>query len=76
MRERATLRLHTGEELGVEVDRDDLDRDEIVVRRVGSHASGNTVPLLAVIDEHLATAAAHPAGTTDRLLEADRLRRY
>lgn len=75
MRERATLRLHTGEELGVEVDRDDLDRDEIVVRRVADHASG-TVPLLAVIDEHLATAAAHPSGTTDRLLEADRLRPY
>jgi hypothetical protein len=75
MRERATLRLHTGEELGVEVDRDDLDRDEIVVRRVGSQASG-TVPLLAVIDEHLAAVAAHPAGTTDRLLEADRLRPY
>jgi hypothetical protein len=28
--------------------------------------------LIAVIDEHLATAEGHPAGTTDRLLEADR----
>jgi len=75
MRERATLRLQTGEELGVEVDRDDLDRDEIVVRRVGDQAAG-AVSLLAVIDEHLATAVPHPAGTTDRLLEADRLRPY
>ncbi len=75
MRERATLRLQTGEELGVEVDRDDLDRDEIVVRRVGDDEPG-IVSLLAVIDEHLAIAAPHPAGTTDRLLEADRLRPY
>ena len=75
MRERATLRLQTGEELGVEVDRNDLDRDEIVVRRVGDLPAG-TVPLLAVIDEHLASATPHPAGTTDRLLDADRLRPY
>jgi len=75
MRERATLRLQTGEELGVEVDRDDLDRDEIVVRRVGDDEPG-MVSLLAVIDEHLASAAPHPSGTTDRLLEADRLRPY
>lgn len=75
MRERATLRLQTGEELGVEVDRDDLDHDEIVVRRVGDQAAG-TVPLASVIDEHLATAVPHPAGTTDRLLEADRVRPY
>jgi hypothetical protein len=31
MKERATLRLETGEELGVEVERDDLDREEILV---------------------------------------------
>jgi hypothetical protein len=75
MRERATLRLRTGEELGVEVDRDDLDRDEIIVHRVEDHQAA-TVALLAVIDEHLASATPHPAGTTDRLLEADRLRPY
>jgi hypothetical protein len=75
MRERATLRLQDGEELGVEVDRDDLARDEIVVRRV-AEARGHGDGLVAVIDEHLATAAPHPAGTTDRLLNADRDRPY
>lgn len=75
MRERATLRLANGEELGVEVDPDDLDRDEILVRRTSNDAAEPN-GLLAVIDEHLATAAPHPAGTTDRLLEADRLRPY
>jgi hypothetical protein len=75
MRERATLRLANGEELGVEVDRDDLNRDEILVRRTSNDAVEPN-GLLAVIDEHLATAAPHPAGTTDRLLEADRLRPY
>jgi len=63
------LRLQSGEEL----DRDELDRHEIVVRRIGDDAAG-AIPLVAVIDEHLATVAPHPAGTTDRLLEADRLR--
>jgi hypothetical protein len=75
MKERATLRLETGEELGVEVERDHLDREEILVRRVNDHARA-PLGLLAVIDEHLATAAPHPAGTTDRLLEADRERPY
>jgi hypothetical protein len=45
------------------------------VRRVEDDEP-HTVSLLAVIDEHLAGAAPHPAGTTDRLLEADRLRPY
>ena len=76
MREKATLKLDGGEELRVEVDLEDLDRDEIVVRR----ASANGVPadgdLIAVIDEHLATAERRPAGTTDRLLQADRERPY
>ncbi|MDQ3630974.1 MAG: hypothetical protein M3417_06855 [Actinomycetota bacterium] len=77
MRERATLKLDTGDELRVELDRDDLEHDEIVVRRTqgfaSSPASGG---LLAVVDEHLAGAASHPSGTTDRLLEADRQRSY
>jgi hypothetical protein len=75
MREKATLKLDGGEELRVEVDREDLDRDEIVVRR----ASTNGAPaddLIAVIDDHLATAKRRPAGTTDRLLQADRERPY
>lgn len=75
MKERATLRLQSGEELGVEVERDDLDREEILVRRVNDHPRASS-GLLAVIDEHLATATPHPAGTTDRLLEADRERPY
>ena len=29
---------------------------------------------IAVLDEHLKTAKRHPAGTTDRLLQADRER--
>ncbi len=33
MREEATLKLDSGEELRVELDRDDLEHDEIVVRR-------------------------------------------
>ncbi len=76
MREKATLKLDGGEELRVEVDREDLKRDEIVVRRApgnGAPAAGN---LIADIDEHLAIATRHPAGTTDRLLQADRERPY
>jgi hypothetical protein len=75
MRERATLRLADGEELGVEVDREELDRDDIVVHRIAEPAA-TPDGFLMVIDEHLESAASHPAGTTDRLLEADRLRRY
>jgi hypothetical protein len=40
MRERATLRLDSGDEVRVEVDRADLDHEEIVVRR----ASGSWPP--------------------------------
>jgi hypothetical protein len=75
MRERATLRLDTGDELRVEVERDDLAREEIVVRRaVENDTTGDA--LLVAIDEHLASAKPHAAGTTDRLLAADRQRRY
>jgi hypothetical protein len=73
MREGATLKLDSGEEVRVDVDPDDLDRDEIVLRRL----STGPRPLearLAVIDEIIATASAHPTGTTDRCLAADRER--
>ncbi len=76
MREQATLRLDDGEELRVELDRDDLDREEILVRRAAGNGASDGGDLLAAIDEHLATAERHPAGTTDRLLAADRQRPY
>jgi hypothetical protein len=78
MREHATLRLASGEELAVEIDPDDLHRDEIVVHRTPiaiTPADGGD-ELIAIIDRHLATATPHPAGTTDRQLQADRERPY
>jgi hypothetical protein len=72
MREGATLKLDSGEELRVDVDRDDLEQDEIVVRRAGTEPAPSQERLLASIDRHLATAKSHPAGTTDRWLAADR----
>jgi hypothetical protein len=74
--ERATLKLDRGDELRVEVDSEDLDADEIVVRRTSDNAPPKLADRLAVIDRHLATAKRHPAGTTDRLLQADRDRPY
>ena len=76
MRGRATLRLDSGDELRVEVERDELSRDEIVVHRAVENGRPVADGLLAAIDEHLATAEPHPAGTTDRLLAADRERPY
>lgn len=77
MRERATLRMDTGRELRVEVVREDTDRDEIVVRRTADdHPVGSGRDLVAVVDAHLAGATRHAAGTTDRLLAADRDRPY
>jgi hypothetical protein len=76
MRERATLRLDAGDELRVEVDRDDLGHEEIVVRRADENGHTGSTGLLAAIDEHLPAASPHSAGTTDRLLEADRQRPY
>lgn len=73
MRQRATLRLQSGDEIRVELDADDLDHDEIVVRRTVASAA-KPGGLLAVIDAHLASAERHAAGTTDRLLDADRQR--
>lgn len=75
MREGATLKLDSGEEVRVDVDRDDLEQDEIVVRRTSEPAPSRD-KLLAWIDQHLASAEPHPAGTTDRYLEADRERLY
>jgi len=74
--EQATLKLDSGDEVRVEVERDDLGRDEIVVRRKGRTYRPARRNLLEVVDEHLATAKPHPAGTTDRLLAADRNRPY
>ena len=76
VRERAILRLDAGDELRVEVERDDLAREEIVVRRAVENVSAARDGLLAVIDEHLASAEPHDAGTADRLLAADRQRPY
>jgi hypothetical protein len=76
MRELATLRLDTGREVRVEVVREDTNDDEIVVRRTSEERPAPKRDLIAVIDAHLATATRHPAGTTDRLLAADRDRPY
>jgi hypothetical protein len=76
MREPATLKLDRGDEVRVEVDSKDLDGDEIVVRRTKDDGNAAREDWLAVIDRHLASAKRHPAGTTDRLLEADRQRPY
>jgi len=76
MHEPATLKLDTGAEVRVEVDRDDLTRDEIVVRRSGERSSPTRVGLLHIVDAHLAVAAPHAPGTTDRHLAADRQRPY
>jgi hypothetical protein len=77
MGERATLRLADGREVRVEVIREDAGGDEIVVRRLAAVPSEPSVPdLIAVVDAHLAHASSHAAGTTDRLLAADRDRAY
>ena len=76
MREKATLKLDNGAELRVELDSEDLDHEEIVVRRAPDNGATTGGGLIAVLDEHPATAKRHPAGTTDRLLEADRERPY
>jgi hypothetical protein len=74
MRELATLKLDRGDELRVELDAADLQEDEIVVHRTVGLGDNGSAGLLSAIDEHLAHAERHPAGTTDRLLEADRRR--
>ena len=59
----------------MEVEREELERDEIMVRRIDTPAPASG-ELLRFLDEHLATATPRPAGTTDRLLKADRDRPY
>jgi len=77
MRERATLRLADVREVRVEVIREDSDSDEILVRRLaGVGAEPPALDLIAAVDAHLSRASAHVAGTTDRLLAADRDRAY
>lgn len=71
--ERAILRLDTGDEVPVEIVREHADRDEIVIRRTrAARKATPTRNLVAAVDAHLASATPHPAGSTDRALEADR----
>lgn len=65
------MRLDSGTELRVDVETDDLNGNEIVVRRSAEGAQ----PLadrLAVLDDIIATGRRHPAGTTDAWLAHDR----
>jgi len=75
MRERGTLRLDTGRVMRVEVVGEDPRRHELVVRETDERTA-ETPDLLTVIDAHLAAAPRRAAGTTDRLLAADRDRPY
>ncbi len=76
MRANATLQLDEGLTLRVEVDRADLERAEITVRRTDPEPESGGGDLAAMLRAHLATAKPHPAGTTDRLLQEDRDRPY
>lgn len=76
MRAKATLQLDDGEALRVELDRDDLAREEIVVRRAHDQGAAPVGDLADVLRRHLEDARSHPAGTTDRLLTDDRERPY
>lgn len=75
MREPATLVLSNGEKIEGEVDREALAADDIVLHRAPAEVKSAS-KLGAAMREHLKTAERHPAGTTDRLLEADRNRPY
>jgi hypothetical protein len=72
MREGATLKLDSGAELRVDVETDDLDGNEIVVRRSADGAQPPLADRLAVLDDIIATGRPHPAGTTDAWLAHDR----
>jgi hypothetical protein len=75
MREPATLVLSNGEKIKGEIDREALAADDIVLHRAPNEAEP-AAKLAAALREHLKTAERHPAGTTDRLLQADRNRPY
>ena len=75
MRELATLTLDSGEVLRVEVEPEDLARDEFLVRFVAASPNTHT-ERLAIVDEIIASAEPRPTGTTDRAVEADRDRPY
>lgn len=76
VREKATLKLDAGDQVRVEVDRLDLDGEQIVVHRTAQAPSSGTSRLLDVIDQHLASVTPHSAGTVDRLRQPDRDRSY
>ena len=71
----ATLTLDSGEVLRVDVEPEDLARDEFLVRIVAASPKTHT-ERLAIIDEIIASAEPRPTGTTDRAVEADRDRPY
>ncbi|MGC9221882.1 MAG: hypothetical protein ACP5H2_11130 [Solirubrobacteraceae bacterium] len=77
MREAATLKLDSGPEVRVEVDPEQLDGDEITVRRAAQPPTVKTGAAFVAAWEQMRPALQpHPAGTTDRLLAADRDRPY
>lgn len=67
--------LSNGEKIEGEVDREALAADDIVLHRAPAEVKPES-RLAAAMRDHLKTAKRHPAGTTDRLLEADRNRPY
>lgn len=75
MRELATLTLDSGEVLRVDVEPEDLARDEFLVRVVVASPKTHA-ERLAIIDEIIASGEPRPAGTTDTAVEADRIRLY
>jgi hypothetical protein len=77
MREAATLKLDSGPELRVEVDSEQLDAEEITVRRPAKQAAQKTgASFVATWEQMRPSLQPHAAGTTDRLLGADRDRPY
>lgn len=77
MREAATLKLDSGRELRVEVDPEQLDAQEITVRRPAQQsARKHGASFVATWEQMRSSLQPHPAGTTDRLLAADRDRPY
>jgi hypothetical protein len=71
MRELATLTLDSGEVLRVDVEPEDLVRDEFLVRVVATSPKTHA-ERLAIVDEIIASAEPRPAGTTDACTLADK----